>query len=122
MSGQYALMVPWERHRGLLTLEEVASQCALHPSVVERFVTLGLIEPDDAAAGRFAPEVTRKIHCMLRLRRDLGINYQGLALVLELLERIEHLETRLRQYEGQQQETTATQGLKRRRRGAYGSQ
>jgi hypothetical protein len=37
----------------------------------------------------------------LRLRRDLGLSYNGAALVLELLDRIEALERRLDQYERQ---------------------
>jgi hypothetical protein len=36
---------------------------------------------------------------LLRLRRDLGVNYNAAGLILELLERIEQLEARLRQYE-----------------------
>ncbi|PON18910.1 hypothetical protein C2W62_05425 [Candidatus Entotheonella serta] len=35
----------------------------------------------------------------LRLRHDLGLSYNGTALVLELLDRIEELERRLTQYE-----------------------
>ena len=35
----------------------------------------------------------------LRLRRDLGLSYNGAALVLDLLDRIEALERRLDQYE-----------------------
>lgn len=30
-----------------LSLEEVAVRCGLHPRVVERFVTLGLIDPEE---------------------------------------------------------------------------
>jgi chaperone modulatory protein CbpM len=82
-----------------LSLEEVATRCDLHPLLVERFVALGLIAPVEGELERFAPEVTLRLQRALRLHRDLGLNYNGAALVLELLDRIEALERRLDQYE-----------------------
>jgi hypothetical protein len=35
----------------------------------------------------------------MRLRKELGINYAGVGVVLELLSRIEKLEARIRQLE-----------------------
>lgn len=82
-----------------LRLEEVAARCGLHPLLVERFVALGLITPLEGESNRFAPEVTLRLQRALRLRDDLGLNYNGAALVLELLDRMEALERRLEQYE-----------------------
>ena len=84
-----------------LTLEEVADVCGLHPFMVKHFVSLGLVEPLDCESKRFAPEATGRLQRALRLRRDLGLNYNGTALVLELLDRIEALERRLNSYERQ---------------------
>jgi hypothetical protein len=66
---------------------------------VERFVALGLIDPVEGESNRFPPEATLRLQRALRLRRDLGLSYNGAALVLELLDRIEALERRLDQYE-----------------------
>jgi DNA-binding transcriptional MerR regulator len=82
-----------------LSLEEVAARCGLHPLLVERFVALGLIVPLEGNPRQFAPEVTLRLLRALRLRHDLGLSYNGAALVLELLDRIEALERRLEQYE-----------------------
>jgi DNA-binding transcriptional MerR regulator len=41
--------------------------------------------------------LVRKI---IRLRRDLGLNYAGIGVVLELMERIESLEAKIRELEG----------------------
>jgi len=81
-----------------LRLEEVAARCGLHPVLVERFVTLGLIDPVEREAKQFDPEVVLRLQCAMRLRRDLGLSYNGAALALELLDRIEALERRLDQY------------------------
>jgi hypothetical protein len=89
-------MIYRQRRLGLLTLEEVAGRCGLHPEFVQRLVVLGLIDPEDGCTDLFCPEVTFRVERLLRLRRDLGVNYSAAALVLDLLERIDFLEGRLR--------------------------
>jgi DNA-binding transcriptional MerR regulator len=84
-----------------LSLEEVAARCGLHPLLVERLVALGLIDPVEGESNRFAPEVALRLQRALRLRRDLGLSYNSVALVMELLDRIEALERRLNRYERQ---------------------
>ena len=92
-------MIQREPRGKTLSLEEVAARCGLHPLLVERFVTLGLIDPVEGESKQFAPAATLRLQRALRLRRDLGLSYNGAALVLDLLERIEALERRLDQYE-----------------------
>lgn len=89
----------WRRRGDMLSLQEMATECGLHPDLVQRFVALGIIDPLEDDPGYFAPEAARRIQRLLRLRRDLGVNYNAAGLVLELLERIEQLEARLRRYE-----------------------
>ena len=89
------------RTRATLSLHDVATQCGLHPELVERFVALGIIEPVDDQDDHFTPDATLRIQRLLRLRRDLGINYNAAALILELLERIHDLEARLQRYESE---------------------
>jgi len=93
------LMAQWGQRLETLSTDEVAARCGLHPSLVQRLVALGLIEPLDGRTDRFPPDVTLRLQRALRLRRDLGLSYNGVALVLELLDRIENLERRLEQYE-----------------------
>jgi hypothetical protein len=90
----------WRQTRATLSLHEVATECGLHPELVERFVALGIIDPIENHPHHFLPDATLRIRRLLRLRRDLGVNYNAAGLILELLERIEALEARLRQYEG----------------------
>jgi DNA-binding transcriptional MerR regulator len=77
-------------------MEEVARRCALHPELIRRLMALGLIDPVDGSTEFFPPEVTLRIQRILRLRRDLGVNYNAVALILDLLDRIDTLEARLR--------------------------
>ena len=65
----------------------------LHPVQIERFQALGMIELE---GDRISMEDLRRIRKALRLRRSLGVNLRGAAVILELLERIESLEDELR--------------------------
>jgi hypothetical protein len=78
---------------GTLDIEVLARQAGMHPDLVRRLVRLGLVGspfPLDAAAS---------LARAARLRRDLGLNYAGAVLAVELLARIDELEARLRRYE-----------------------
>jgi DNA-binding transcriptional MerR regulator len=64
---------------------------------VERLARYGLIEPIDETGKTllFPDSSIRRLRRALRLRRDLGLNTNSLALVLDLLERIEDLEAEI---------------------------
>lgn len=81
----------------LLRLEELAERAGVPTRLVRRFVVLGLLDPADEEPGLFPVEATLRVQRIVRLRRDLGVNFQGAALALDLAERIEVLEARLRQ-------------------------
>lgn len=78
----------------LLHLDDFSERCGLHPDLVRRFVVLGLVEPESHRdeTMRFTVAQVRRVERMRRLRRDLGLSYNALGLVLDLLERIEELE------------------------------
>jgi hypothetical protein len=77
-----------------LDLGAVAALSGLHPDLVERFVELGLVPRTMDAAGRmwFTPAAPAQLRRIVRLHADLALNYAALALVLELLDRIQALE------------------------------
>ena len=65
----------------------------LRPSQIELFQALGMIELE---GDRITLGELRRIRKALRLRRSLGVNLTGAAVILELLEKIEDLEDELR--------------------------
>ena len=85
------------------TLTEVAYRTGLHPELIDRFIRLGLIEfserTDDGEL-LFDSEVIPLIRRILRLRNQLGVNYAGVGVILELMSRLEALEARIRELEG----------------------
>ena len=91
-----------------LHLEAFARASGLHPDLVTRFVNLGLLDATRDAHGqlRFAPGQLRRADRIQRLHRDLSLNYGALGLVLDLLDRIDHLEAVLRHRHGAQRGTS----------------
>jgi hypothetical protein len=81
---------------GLLTLTETALQAKVHPELLERLVDLGVIEPEQTSPELlFAPGVVAEVRRAWRLRNELGINWVGVGLVMDLLERVRQLEIEL---------------------------
>ena len=86
------------------TLTEVAHRTGLHPDLIDRFISLGLIEftgNTDDGEPIFGSEVIPLVRRILRLRNELGVNYAGIGVILELMSRLEALEARIRELERQ---------------------
>jgi len=80
----------------LLSLHEVAQRSGADSVFVEQLVELGIIETQAGEQQRFSCEVTLRVQRCVRLQRDLGVNPEGAAVILELLAHIEALEHELR--------------------------
>lgn len=73
----------------VLSREEVAGRCGVDEAFIQQLVGLGVIE---ASGHGFTCEVTLRVRRFVRLQRDLGVNFEGAAVILDLLDRIEALE------------------------------
>lgn len=80
----------------LITIDELSRLVELHPAVLRRYIVLGLLDPEiESPEPLFDETVVARVLKIERLKRDLGINAAGCALVLDLLERIQELEAQL---------------------------
>ena len=81
-----------------LSLEEFALMSGLHPDLVRRLVTLGLIDADRDTAGElwFSRGELAAVARVQRLRAGFALNYAAIGLVTDLLDRIAVLEAALR--------------------------
>jgi len=85
-----------------VSLTELACRCGVHPELIDRFVALGLLDYAGHAAGgeaHFHPEAVSVVRRILRLRNQLGVNYAGIGVILELMARIDELEEQVRELE-----------------------
>jgi len=78
----------------LLTLELLAARADIHPALVERFVECGLIEPSAREGSRmfFDAAAVPRLRTIRRLRENLGINVAGIAVILDLLDKLAALQ------------------------------
>jgi len=71
-------------------IDVLARDAGLHPDLVRRLDRLGALD------GSSPREAASRLARIVRLRRDLGLNYAGAILACELLVRIDELERRAR--------------------------
>jgi hypothetical protein len=78
-----------------MRLDDFATRCGLHPDMVSRLVALGLVACRQDARGDlwFETSAQATVARIQRLRTGLGLNYAAIGLVLDLLDRIDELES-----------------------------
>ncbi|MBI3800520.1 MAG: hypothetical protein HY268_26530 [Deltaproteobacteria bacterium] len=76
-----------------MSLDEVTRLAGIHPGLGERLMALGLIDPvETTPEPLFEVATILRIRRILRLHQDLGVNWVGIGVVLDLLTKIEELE------------------------------
>lgn len=80
-----------------LTCEVVAERIGARRSLVMRLARAGLIETLESESSEplLPSHVVVQLRRMQRLRRDLGVNFSGAAVILDLVKRIELLNREL---------------------------
>jgi DNA-binding transcriptional MerR regulator len=83
-----------------LTLESLAACAGVHPTLITYFVEYGLLEPitRPGAPWRFDTACIARLRTIERLRHDLGANLAGIAVILDLLDRLTALQREVEQW------------------------
>ena len=83
-----------------LTLEGLAACTGVHPRRIEDFVEYGLLEPSVRRGTQwlFDTACIARLRMIERLRRDLGANLAGIAVILDLLDRLTALQREVEQW------------------------
>ena len=80
-----------------LSLEDLCRQCAVSRQRIVELVDEGVVSVDvTRVEWRFDLAALRRVRTALRLQRDLEINLAGVAVVLDLLDEVKQLRSRLR--------------------------
>lgn len=92
MSERFIRMVDCELDEPL-TLEAVADAVGTRPPLLARLIRLGVLDQvgDELDEPLLPTRAVISLRRMARLRRDLGVNFAGAAIILELVDRIEGL-------------------------------
>jgi chaperone modulatory protein CbpM len=80
-----------------LDLDHFAAATGMHPELVRKFVTLGILDAtcDPTGGLWFAPGQVAAAARIQRLRAGFALNYAAIGLVSDLLDRIAVLQTAL---------------------------
>ena len=85
-----------------LTLHDLCRACAAQTDIIIALVSEGVIDTTDAIQNqlpeqwRFTGLHLHRAKVALRLHRDLGVNFAGAALALELMDEVQALKAKLR--------------------------
>jgi chaperone modulatory protein CbpM len=84
-----------------MTLGDICKACGISAEQLLEMVNEGIIEPldKDTTLWRFKGVSLKRIHCAVNLHRELGVNWAGAALAVELIEELQALRLRLQRYE-----------------------
>jgi DNA-binding transcriptional MerR regulator len=88
------LHVHYPAHDTVYDLETLARLAGVHPLLVSQYVQHGLLDPvEDRGEGGWWFDDTSllQLRKIQRLRHQLGVNINGVAVVLELLRQIDDL-------------------------------
>jgi DNA-binding transcriptional MerR regulator len=85
-------------HAELWPLETLAQHAGMAPALVRYCVDSGLIQPGAREGSMlfFDPLILPRVRKIGRLHQSLGINFAGIAVILDLLDRIRILQARHR--------------------------
>lgn len=85
-----------------ISLAQLCEACELSEEEVVKLVDEGIIDPlgHKPAVWRFQAVSLRRVRITRNLKQELGVNTQGAALALDLLEELAQLRERLRRLEG----------------------
>ena len=81
-----------------ISFAQLCEACEVHAESVEAMIEEGIIVPIGGGAThwRFTRISVVRVRSVLRMQRDLHVNLAGAALALDLLERIEALNDRVK--------------------------
>jgi len=90
MSEQFIRVVDCDLDQPL-TIADVAEIVGARPTLISRLVRLGVLETisDESEEPMLRSRSVLRLRRMARLRRDLGVNFAGAAVIVDLVDRVE---------------------------------
>ena len=98
LSNNLAQIVDVSEDEQLYTFEYAAQVTEISPTTVQVYIELGVIEP---MGDRLHSREVARIAQIQRLRRDLGLNLVGAAMVLDMAQELAQLRAQVEIYRSQ---------------------
>ncbi len=86
-------MATKRRSKGAYMISAVADMYAIHPQTLRLYEREGLLRPSRSEGNTrlYTDEDLERLEFILNLARDLGVNLAGIAIILQMRERMEQM-------------------------------
>jgi MerR family transcriptional regulator, heat shock protein HspR len=85
--------MPTKRKKGAYMISAVSEMYAIHPQTLRLYEKEGLLTPSrtDGNTRLYTEDDLERLEFILNLARDLGVNLAGIAIILQMRERMEEM-------------------------------
>ena len=92
-AGGKSIMATKRKSKGAYMISSVAEMYQIHPQTLRLYEREGLLRPSrsDGNTRLYTDEDLERLEFILNLARDLGVNIAGIAIVLQMRERMEEM-------------------------------
>jgi MerR family transcriptional regulator/heat shock protein HspR len=88
------------RGKGAYMISSVAEMYGIHPQTLRLYEREGLLKPSRTEGNTrlYTEQDLERLEFILTLARDLGVNISGIAIILQMRERMEEMQTNMQQF------------------------
>ncbi len=88
------------KSKGAYMISSVAEMYEIHPQTLRLYEREGLLKPSRTEGNTrlYTDEDLERLEFILNLARDLGVNIAGIAIILQMRERMEQMQTEMQEF------------------------
>src|SRR3954447_15091696 len=93
-------MTAKRKSKGAFMISSVAEMYGIHPQTLRLYEREGLLKPSrtDGNTRLYTEEDLERLEFILNLARDLGVNIAGIAIILQMRERMEEMNRQMQNF------------------------
>src|SRR6478672_11072172 len=93
-------MVSKRKGRGAYMISVVAEMYDIHPQTLRLYEREGLLKPSrsDGNTRLYTEDDLKRLEFILSLARDLGVNIAGIGIILNMRERMDHMQRQMQDF------------------------
>src|SRR5271155_1752688 len=88
------------KKQGAYMISAVAEMYGIHPQTLRLYEREGLLKPSRTEGNTrlYTDEDLERLELVLSLARDLGVNISGIAIILQMRERMEEMQRQIQEF------------------------
>ena len=100
------------KRQGAYMISSVAEKYGIHPQTLRLYEREGLLKPSRTEGNTrlHTEQDLERLEFVLSLARDLGVNISGMAIILEMRERMEEMQRQMQEFVAYIQKEVLTRG------------